>query len=223
MSLYAWAHKVSASEAVEFAKRFGVGLVLYDTNLAAATEVPSFAYVTTPQAARRAASLPLLGVLVDDERNGSGPSGHYLTPAEYRSHYAAIKAELGTIPAFTMGLQPKGGLLRQALRMRRFDDEYHRQLPPALGRAFNPNSVRLSEVRRVLDMPGPWLLSPAPFRTWWERLWEPVNVRQWLALTGHPNVAAVALWQLRATDKWHGLLDQQGRVTNVGRAVLAGV
>ena len=237
MSVFAWAHGVTVPEAVALAARFpGLGLVLYPTNYGAATDlaVPPIMYATTVEHARVILALAESGVyiravLVDDERNADGPSGAYLTPTEYAKRFALIYDTLrGVVPVFTMGLQPLGNFWQEILRRRTFDDAYHAQLPPADGRAFNPNKVRLAEVHRVLRKPGPWVLSPAPFRGWWDRANQPINVARWGSLSKHTNVTAVALWCLReAHDErfgWqpqHGLLDRHGNITNVGREVLA--
>ena len=237
MSLFAWAHGVTVQEAPALASRFpGLGLVLYPTNYGAAIDltVPPIAYVTRESHAQVIRTLvttgtPFRAVLVLDERNAAGASGHALTPDEYRARYEPIRAILdGVVPVFTMGLMPVGGFWPTLLWRRSFDDEYHARLPPADGRAFNPNKVALTEVHRVLRLPGPWLLSPAPFRTWFDRLMQPVTVKQWANLSTRPNVAAVALWCLReAHDErfgWqpqHGLLDRRGNVTNVGQELLA--
>ena len=234
--MHAWACGLTAGEAVAIAARFpGLGLVLYPSNVAAAADlaVPPIAYVTTvTQAAAVAvlicAGVPFRAVIVNDERNGPGPSGSYLTPAEYGGAFAPIRTILrGRVPVHTMGLQPIGGWWRDTLRCRLFDDAYHARLPEADGRAFNPNKVRLREVHRVLRMPGPWILSPAPFRTCWDRALEPVSVPEWAALARHPHVRAVALWCAREVhlggpryQREHGLVDRHGSITVVGRAVL---
>lgn len=235
--LYAWAHNVSAAGAPALAKRFpGLGLVLNLRNLDAAERLkrPPIAYVTDLATATRVATMAAAGVpfraaIYRDELNADGPSGRYLDPVAYAAAFALIAdALVGGPPLHTMGLQPAGGVLRQLFRCRTFDDAYHAQLPPAAGRAFNPNQVRLAEVHRALALePGPWILSPAPFRGWWDRANEPVKVRQWAELAKHPRVRAVALWALREVhggpwfgDRWqteHGLLDRHGDETVVGR------
>lgn len=240
MSLYAWAASVRADEAPALAARFpGLGLVLYPQNVAAVEHltVPPIAYVGSLAQAETVrawieAGRTFRAVIVKDELNADGPSGRYLPPEKYAEQFAPIYDMLaGLVPVHTMGLQPRGGWLRELFRARRFDDAYHAQLPPADGRAWNPNKVRLGEVHRTLRMDGPWVLSPAPFRTTWDRLNEPVKVSQWARLAKHPNVTAVALWCLREVHggpyfggRWqheHGLLDRHGNVTRVGREVLA--
>jgi hypothetical protein len=235
--LYAWAHGLTLSETIEHARRFpGLGLVLNHRNVDAAFlgDLPApIVYVNGPEAAAavRVAvdeGAVVRAVIAMDERNADGPSGHYLEPVEYKRRYHAIRVALdGAAPLFTMGLQATGGWVRTFLWCRRFDDAYHAQLPEADGRAFNPNKVRFGEARRVLRLPGPWILSPAPFRSAWDRFWEPVSVPAWARISTHANVTAVALWCLRETvwgdgtpQAEHGLLDREERVTTVGRDVL---
>ena len=238
MSLYAWAHAVGAGEAVSLAARFpGLGLVLNGVNYNAAPEltVPPIAYVGSVAHAERVAVLAREGVrwhaaIVNDERNQSGPSGAYMSPERYAASFNEVAPILqrAGVRVSTMGLSAVGGWWRTLWWDRRFDDAYHAVLPPADVRAFNPNRVRRREVERVLRMPGPWVLSPAPFRGWFDRWRESVSVREWAAIAGHESVLAVALWCLKETQwgdgSWqaeHGLLDRHDRVTRVGRDVLA--
>ena len=236
--IFAWAHGVGTDEAPALAARFpGLGLVLYPTNYGAATDlaVPPIAYVTTIEHARVVRTLattgtPFAAAIVDDERNADGPSGSYLTPAEYARRFAPIYDTLkGVVPVHTMGLAPVGSWWNHLTWDLRFDHAYHQQLPPAVGRAFNPNKVHGVRIREALDRhAGPWILSPAPFRGWWERLRSTVTVRDWARLSAREDVTAVALWCLKEVQysggRWqseHGLLDRHGQVTNVGREVLA--
>jgi hypothetical protein len=225
----AWAHQMTPTEVVAAADRFpGLGLVLYASNIAAVEHLkaPPIAYLSTVAQAETVLAWAEAGhkfraVLVNDERNAPGPSGSYLTPAEYAAQFTPIYDLLrGVVPVFTMGLQPKRG---------RYDDAYHAQLPPADGRAFNPNKVTRREIERALTLADHWILSPAPFRGWWDRLFhQPVSIAGWASIARDPRVTAVALWCLRevqwSTGKWqseHGLLDRFGRVTRVGREVQA--
>lgn len=239
MSLYAWAASVRADEAPALAARFpGLGLVLYPQNVSAVEHlaVPPIAYVGSLAHAETVrawieAGHSFRAVIVKDELNADGPSGRYLAPEAYAEAFVEIRSVLEDwVPVHTMGLQPVGGWWEELFRSRKFDDAYHAQLPIADGWAFNPNKVQLKEVGRVLrEYPGPWVLSPAPFRTWWDRLWEPVSVKQWARVSAQPNVSAVAMWCLREVhggpwfgDRWqheHGLIDRHGNVTNVGREV----
>lgn len=239
-TLYAWAHGVKAGELVPLLTPFpGLGVVLNGSNYAAAAnlDIPPIAYVTTLDQARAVRSLMREGVafraaLVNDERNGTGPSGSYMSPEEYAAKFTPIYETLrGYVPVSTMGLMPVGGFWRTLLWSWRFDDEYHAQLPPADLRAFNPNKVRRGELYRVLrTYPGQWILSPAPFRsTWWERLWSPIDVATWGFISEREDVLAVAFWCLREVygtaekrmQYEHGLLDAKGQITNVGREVQA--
>jgi hypothetical protein len=126
-----------------------------------------------------------------------------------------------------MGLSAVGNAWQNLWWDRRFDDAYHEQLPTAFLRAFNPNRVRRREVERVLRLPGPWILSPAPFRGHWERWRESTSVREWAAISRRANVHAIALWCLKevkwANGTWqseHGLLDRHGALTRAGKEVL---
>lgn len=228
MTLCAWAHALTPGEVIESAARFpGLGLVLYGNNYSAAPHlaVPPIAFVNSEAQARQAVAIgPWAAAIVLDERNHTGPSGHYLTPEAYWGEYRRVAAPLedAGIPVHTMGLAPTFNWWQSLTWSGRFDDEYHRLLPPADGRAFNPNKVRLAEVNRVLHQhEGPWVLSPAPFRGWFDRLMQPVNVDQWAAISQRVDVTAVALWCLREAEgqPQHGLIDRRGNVTSVGRAV----
>ena len=199
----------------------GLGLVLTPPNYAAATNLTTspIAYVKTLQHARAlqaiaASGTPFTAVIVDDERNGYGPSGPFLTPNEYAAAFTPIYEVLrGVAPVHTMGLQSVRG---------RFDSVYHAQLPLADGRAWNPNKTSRAEVERGLRLANHWILSPAPFRGCWDRFWhQPVTVRDWVVIAGYSRVRAVALWCLREIhdQPQHGLVDRRGRVTNVGREV----
>lgn len=233
--LYAWAHAVTPAEAVAFAARFpGLGLVLNGGNHAAAPDLatPPIAYVGNEAQARAvAAGGPWAAAIILDERNQTGPSGSYLAPWEYATAFEPIAAPLRAagIPVHTMGLAPIFPTWWSRVAWAgAFDRTYHGNLPPADGRAWNPNKTRLAHITSVLDQhPGPWILSPAPFRGWLERLMQPVSVRQWAALSTRQDVLGVAMWCLQET-KWgdgtwqseHGLLDRHGRMTTVGREVL---
>lgn len=238
--VYAWAHALRDDEAVNLASRItGLGLVLNVGNFTAARElrVAPIMYVTTVAAARTvsnlirdedAAPFGVAAVLVDDERNRDGPSGKRLEPDVYAKRFAAIQEEIPSgVPVFTMGLQAIGGPLRTLCRARRFDDQYHRRLPPASGRAFNPNKVRLAEVKRAMSLSPnhQWILSPAPFRGTLDQLLSPISVKGWVALATQRRVTAVALWCLKehvAGGAWqseHGLFDRAGAITSVGLQV----
>lgn len=234
--IYAWAHATPVDDVRRLAVRFrGLGMVLNAGNLDAAPDLrqPPIAYVKDPTTARRVrdlarAGVPFLAALVDDERNQDGPSGRRLTPQAYASRFGEIYQALGgAVPVHTMGLAAVGGWARTLAWCRRFDDAYHHALPDADGRAFNPNKVRRREVARALELdPGPWIISPAPFRGRLEALLEPVSVRGWAELAAHPRVLAVAFWCLRehkANGRWqaeHGLVDPRGYATAVGYQVL---
>lgn len=237
--LYAWAHAVPSAEAAQLADRLpGLGLVLTSTNLDAAERVaePPIAYVTSVVTAARVADMARAGVpfrcaIVLDERNEDGPSGPRLDPEAYAAAFRPVYDLLRPhVRVSTMGLMAVGGWWRSTVNDRRFDGAYHAKLPAADLRAWNPNRVRLRHVHEVLRAEaGPWVLSPAPFRGWWERLWEPVSVAQWAELSARDDVAAVALWCLREVNggPWfgnrqqveHGLFTPAGDLTVVGRAV----
>jgi len=236
VNVHAWAHAMTPGEVVDALDRFpGVGAVLNRGNYDAAADlaVPPIAYVTSLASAEAVAraNARWLAIIVNDERNATGPSGAYMTPAEYATAFAPVRDVLRDVaPVHTMGLMSVAtAWWHEILWARRFDDAYHERLPVADGRAFNPNKVRRAEIDRVLRMPGPWILSPAPFRRWFDRVRQPVSVRRWVAFAGRENVRAVALWCVREFPKsagggwWdeHGLLDRDGRVTVVGRALLA--
>jgi len=235
--LYAWAHAISPDEAVDAAARFpGLGLVLYGTNYAAVMDldVPPIAYVGSIAQAEGVAALARDGwgwhaAIVNDERNRTGPSGAYWTPEQYREVFAGIAPILQAegIPVSTMGLAPKRTWWRDTLRCRGFDDWYHARLPNADLRAFNPNGVRRCELERALRKGERWILSPAPFRGWWDNLLSPIKVHGWARYARDPRVHAVALWCLRehkgAEGRWqveHGLLDRHGKITRLGKRVL---
>lgn len=235
--IYAWAHAISAEDVRRIAARFrGLGMVLNAGNLDAAPDLerPPIAYVKDPAAARRVrdmarAGAPFLAVIVDDERNHTGPSGRQLTPPAYAARFGEIyQAVDGAAPVHTMGLAPIGGWARQATWCMRFDDTYHHALPDADGRGFNPNKVRRREFERALALDaGPWIISPAPFRGRLERFFEPLGVAAWAEVARHSRVRAVALWCLRehqqSGGRWqteHGLLDRHGHATIVGKQVL---
>ena len=233
----AWAHQMTVPEVVAAADRFpGLGLVLYPTNYGAAPDlsVPPIAYVTLPHQAEslleQHAERPFLCAIVGDEPNHDDPSrGHKsITPEQYRERWQPVYGLLrGKVPVHTAGLAPKGNWWQHLTRDLRYDWAYHRQLPDAEGRAFNANHVRLPYLLTVLAQDaGPWVLSPAPFRSAWNRFWEPVSVRAWAGISQRENVRAVALWCLREVSysqdrpqDYHGLLDRDGQVTAVGRAV----
>jgi hypothetical protein len=235
--LYAWAHAISPDEAVDAAACFpGLGLVLTGQNYDAALDltVPPIAYVGNADQARHAAALAANGVrwhaaIVNDERNQAGPSGSYWTPEQYREVFATIAPILQAegIPVSTMGLAPKRTWLWDTLRSRRFDDWYHARLPESDLRAFNPNMVRRRELERAMRKGEKWILSPAPFRGWWDNLLSPIKVREWARYARRPEVHAVALWCLREHQdghgRWqteHGLLDRHGKITRLGKRVL---
>jgi hypothetical protein len=234
--LYAWAHAISPDEAVDAAARFpGLGLVLYGTNYAAVMDldVPPIAYVGSIAQAEGVAALARSGyrwhaAIVNDERNQTGPSGAYWAPEQYREVFASIAPILrdAGVPVSTMGLAPKRTLLWDTLRARRFDDWYHSRLPESDLRAFNPNGVRRREIERALRKGERWILSPAPFRSWWDNLLSPVKVGGWARYANDDRVHAVALWCLREVkegggrwQKEHGLLDRHDRLTRIGRQV----
>lgn len=234
--LYAWAHAVTPAEAVAFAARFpGLGLVLNGGNYAAAPDLaaPPIAYVGNETQARKvAAGGPWLAAIILDERNQTGPSGTYMTPWEYATAFEPIAAPLRAagIPVHTMGLAPLFPTWWSRVAWAGvFDRTYHGNLPPADGRAWNPNKTRHAHITSVLDgNPGPWILSPAPFRGWLERLMQPVSVKRWASLSTRQDVRAVALWTLREAKRSdgtpqseHGLIDRDGFLTNVGLEVRA--
>ena len=236
MSLYAWTNSETPDQLAAAESTFpGLGFVLKPKNYATVRYrlVPPIAYVNSLAHAEVVADWARAGfawhaAIVNDERNAPGPSGSYMTPEEYRAQFEPIRDTLQNagVKVSTMGLQPIGTWWHELLRARTFDHDYHRQLPDADLRAFNANKTRLAEVHRVLRLPGPWVLSPAPFRTAWDRLWEPVSVQQWARVAEHPHVRAVALWCLTEVQegggRWqreHGLLDRHGNITNVGREV----
>jgi hypothetical protein len=219
-------------EVVDALDRFpGVGAVLYPSNYGAAASLPvkSIAYVGSVADAEIVASTASawLAAIVLDERNQTGPSGAYMSPDHYAVAYETISRPLVSagVPVSTMGLAPVRSFWRDVFRCRAFDDWYHRRLPTAELRAFNPNGVRSREVERALRFAPRWIVSPAPFRGWWDHLWSPVKVREWARFARDPRVLAVALWCLREVkhgDRWqveHGLLDRFGRMTAVGREV----
>ena len=235
--MFAWTNRETPDELLEAEGAFpGLGLVLKNTAYHAVERlrVPPIAYVTHASQAEVVrdwieSGAEFTAVLVNDERNQTGPSGAYMTPSAYAQHFQPIHDLLhDLVPVHTMGLAPLRTWWWDVWRSRRFDDDYHAQLPPADGRAFNPNGVRRREVERVLHLPGPWVLSPAPFRGCWDRFWTPVNERDWARISKRENVTAIALWCLKEVQygggRWqsaHGLLDRHGNVTNVGREVLA--
>ena len=223
---------MTPGEVVDALDRFpGVGAVLYPSNYGAAASLPvkPIAFVGSVADAEIVASTASawLAAVVLDERNQTGPSGAYMSPDRYAVAFEAISRPLVSagVPVSTMGLAPRRTWLWDALRCRRFDDWYHARLPDADLRAFNPNGVRSREVERALRLAPAWVLSPAPFRGWWDDLLSPVRVRAWARFERDPRVLAVALWCLREVkhgSRWqveHGLLDRFGRVTRVGRAV----
>jgi hypothetical protein len=236
---YVWTHGMSRSEVTKGLKRFpGLGAVLNRSNYwgAESLDIPPIAIVNNSSQAESLREVllyevPFTAAIVNDERNADGPSGGYMPPEEYGKLFQRVRKILkGLIPVYTMGLQPVGNWLETLLQRRRFDDEYHNRLPLAEGRAFNPNKVRPREIDRVRRLPGPWIFSPAPFRTWWDRLWEPVSVQDWARISMLDNVTGIAFWTLTETagGPWfgnrpqteHGLLDPNGVVTNVGLDVL---
>ena len=238
--LFAWTNHETPDELFEAEETFpGLGFVLKGSNYHAVEDlsVPPIAYITALTQAKTVRSWIETGakftaVLVNDERNQTGPSGAYMEPADYAQHFQPVYDILhDLVPVHTMGLAPRRTWWWDMWRSRRFDDDYHAQLPDADGRAWNPNGVRRREVERSLRLPGPWILSPAPFRGWWDRFWTPVNEREWGRISQRENVTGVALWCLREVwagagygDRWqseHGLFDRHGNVTRVGRAVLA--
>lgn len=233
---------MTADEAVSLSSQFpGLGLVLYPSNIQAARhlDVPAIAYVTSEAHARAVASMawdgvPFLCAIVMDERNHSGPSGSYMEPDDYTKRFTPIYDILreARVKTHTMGMMAVGGFWRIVFRNRKFDDAYHSQLPFADGRGFNPNQVRYSEVNRVLrSYEGPWLLSPAPFRGWWDHIWSPIKTPGWLRISERNEVRAVAFWCLREVwggeyfgNRWqseHGLLDRHGDMTKIGKQVHA--
>ena len=236
MGMSAWAHAMTPTDVTSCLARFpGLGAVLYPQNYDAALSGPGpwIAYVGNESQAEAVANLANIGVKWDaaiilDERNNrdrDAPSAAYLAPSEYAARYRSITPPLtdAGVPVSTMGLAAVSTWWEALLWRRRFDDAYHRELPPADLRAFNPNKVRRAEIGRVLSgySPTQWILSPAPFRGFWDRLREPMSVPDWVALSRDPRVHTLALWCLRDYGDPHfGLLDARGEPTNVGRALL---
>ena len=237
MSVFAWAHGVTVPEAVALAARFpGLGLVLYPTNYGAAPDlaVPPIAYLTLPHQAETLlewhAERPFLCAIVGDEPNHDDPRrGHRrITPERYREQFQPVYGILrGHLPVHTASLAPVGSWWQHLLRDLRFDWPYHRQLPDADGRSFAAVHVRLPYLLTLLAQDaGPWMLNAQPFRGAWDRFWEPMSVRTFAGIAQRESVRAVALWCLREVQqengRWqseHGLLDRDGQVTAVGRAV----
>jgi hypothetical protein len=134
----------------------------------------------------------------------------------------------GHAPVATQGLAARGSWWRELLWAKRFDDAYHRELPEAQLRSFNPNKVSLGELGRVLRnyRAHDWILSPAPFNDPLNRLRQPVDTVQWLAVAERAEVFGVAFWSLvqatgpdGATYQTHGLLDRFGQLTATGTVV----
>jgi hypothetical protein len=241
MGLYAWTNRETPEELVELAGRFpGLGLVLkvYAYTAVRDLAVPPIAYVTGTRQAEMVRDLALeghkwLAVIVNDEQNSrekNSHSGPYVEPEVYAERFMPIYEILhGIVPVHTMGLMSVAtNWWDNFLWTRKFDQAYHDHLPPADGRAFNPNKVRKGELNRALSRnQGPWILSPASFRGRWDRFMEPVSVAGWGNIAQRDNVMAVAIWCIKEVQedngRWqaeHGLLDRNNNLTNVGREVL---
>lgn len=232
MTLFAWAHQLDADAAIEAASAFPrLGLVLNGGNYSAVERLrgKAIAYVGNERQAQVAAMWGgWAAAIYLDERNCIGddcPSGPRLEPEEYADTFLPVYDVLhrAGIKVHTMGLYPVGGTCRQLTWRLRFDDDYHRRLPKADGRAWNPNKTRLAEIENTLDThEGPWILSPAPFRNLVDRIREPVSVRTWAKIAERSDVLGVAFWCLQEIEgqPQHGLLDRGGNLTIVGKQVL---
>ena len=186
MGMSAWAHAMTPTDVTSCLARFpGLGAVLYPQNYDAALSGPGpwIAYVGNESQAEAVANLANIGVKWDaaiilDERNNrdrAAPSGPYLAPSEYAARYRSITPPLtdAGVPVSTMGLAAVSTWWEALLWRRRFDDAYHRALPPADLRAFNPNRVRRARDRAgaqrvrantVDSQPRavPWVVRAAP-------------------------------------------------------------
>lgn len=160
-----------------------------------------------------------------DEPNVTGPSGPRLTPAEYRASFegAALLMREAGVPVSTAGLGTVGeGLCRRG----RHDDQY--VLPVADARSWNATGARKRTIIETITN-GKWILSPAPSLPWTARTYDWVientvgtSARDWLDISLHPNVIAVAFWCLAQlpNQRSMGLLLPDGRRTWLGRRLL---
>jgi len=234
--IFAWAHALAAEEIPVLLKPFpGLGAVLNPSNYGAAFTPGGtyLAYLTSTENAKYLRSMEqagasFAGFLVNDERNVSGPSGTYLPPTIYSESLQEIMRSLPPgVPVITMGLAALGGWWREFFWNRKYDDDYAQEMPITDLRAFNPNKVRMRELRRVLRKPGPhWLLSPAPFNTWLSAYLQPIRMRAWLELSTDLRVWGVAFWSLvqvpyRGVLQPHGLYSTGRVLTHSGRVLRA--
>lgn len=235
MRLYAWAHGLSPLAVASALEPFpGLGAVLNHPNYRAALlptahETRWIAYVNGVTAAKKLAievadGAVFQAIIVMDERNTTGPSGHYLHPAEYSKTYREIKAHLPAgIPVSTMGLATRTNWWQRLIWRGRYDDWYHERLPAAVLRSGNTNKMGRRELERVINL-GVSVLSPAVFRGWFYGFMQPVKAREWVRISRDPRVFAVCIWSLVEVDNQpHGLLTPGGELTSIGRAVKAAI
>jgi len=245
--LYAWAHAMSPAEIAEAASRFpGLGVVLYGSNYAAAPQlaVPPIAYIGNLSQAKEVAKLGNAGTnwafaILSDERNITGLSGKREEPHEYMTRFEPARRVLADagIRTSSAGL----GMLGSPL-IGRYDHEYTRALAGWTDQAgvnLNPLQYRAA-MRGIRQHDSKFFVTLIPQRMSWrphntilsgfmqQYLACPPQRTQYARLLRDPQVAGVGVWCLRevvyrdgTSQAHHGLLDRSGRVTSVGRLIMA--
>ena len=214
----------------------GLGIIHYPAtyHLARPGDV---AYVNSSYSARRVASTPDLWkfAILGDERNVTGPSGHYESPSDYVARLGEANSILqdAGVKTSSAGLAMAGG---------HFDRDYQESLEHFGD--YNGQNFRATRYERAMDgmvsmVDTKWLPTIIPMRlNWWPLkyntlfawLWQKLFTldaeEQIRRLIGYRNTVGLGIWCLREGrlgdghwQGWHGLIDRNDKLTWQGEAV----
>lgn len=237
--LFAWGWPTNPTLLNEMRAKFpGLGIVHSRASYAVAKR-GDIARVESADDARRVASfgpnfwtLAILG----DERNVSGPSGHYLSPENYMLKYDAAREILkrGEVRTSSAGLAMAGG---------DFDLAYQKAIMhygDVSGQNFRPAGFTKAREGMASFPLREWFPTIIPLRlNWWPLKYltigsflhqqfcvRPKVEEQIRILMADSRNVGVGIWCLGANrmadghwQGFHGLLDRHGRMTWQGRMV----
>lgn len=236
--LYAWGWTPNKSRLDEWRDMIpGLGVVHYPQTFHLARR-GDIAFVNSVSAAEKAALTPekWFFAILGDERNVTGPSGHYETPEDYMERLAPAKDILDAagIPSSSAGLAMAGG---------HFDREYQEALLDFgnyMGQNFRSANFRRA-MKGIHSMENTeWFVTEIPMRlNWWPLkyltlgswFWQtfitrPKVKKQFELLMKDPQILATTIWCLhegKLSDGhwqgWHGLIDRNDKLTWQGRLV----